>query len=31
MKAMVYHTYGSPDVLHHEEVERPTPKDDELL
>ena len=31
MKAVVYDTYGPPEVLHFEDVERPAPKDDEVL
>jgi len=31
MKAIVRHTYGSPDVLELSEVETPKPKDDEVL
>ena len=31
MKAAVYRRYGPPNVLHIEDVERPVPKDDEVL
>ena len=31
MKAVTINEYGSPDVLNFEEIEKPVPKDDEVL
>src|SRR5207245_8860027 len=31
MRAVVYERYGGPDVLHIEDVEKPLPKDNEVL
>ena len=31
MKAVIYTRYGSPDVLEFREVERPNPKENEVL
>src|SRR5438105_629268 len=31
MRAVIYNSYGGPDVLHIEDVEKPRPRDDEVL
>jgi hypothetical protein len=31
MRAIMYHTYGSPDVLELQEVAKPVPKEHEIL
>jgi NADPH:quinone reductase-like Zn-dependent oxidoreductase len=31
MKAIVYHNFGSPDVLEYQDIEKPIPADDEVL